>query len=297
MQNVIKINKLKFHRYKYILQIRKKLFNDTPKKPNNENDSSTDAKSIIDIEKKFPFEKEEESIQEKYKDYFVKNMKKEEAFRRGKDQEFFNQLKKNKLPPTKLSSLLLKRNFLKFNEEKITTQEEKVIELKDIEDMKIEDPITLYEIDLNAVTMYKKLENLVRNYTILALLFNGGFVFSFKMLFMQTTLVYLGAYLSNILIFVSLLYVNKLKNSKILAIEFLPKENSIIITKWKNFSKNVEKIKFSCQELELFESDKFLEYGLNIRMKNNKKVNLYIGTDEEGIWHNKKIFEEILNNN
>jgi hypothetical protein len=29
-------------------------------------------------------------------------------------------------------------------------------------------------------------------------------------------------------------------------------------------------------------------------MKNNKNINFYLGTDEEGIWHNRKIFDEIF---
>jgi hypothetical protein len=289
MYNYIKVSSLSFQRYKCNLNVLKKKFTETPK-----NNSKIHIKELKDSNKKFPYEKEEESAQEKYKDFIVKNLKEEEAFRRSKDEEFFNQMKKNQLSPTKLSSLLMRRNFLKFKEEKSVPEPEVEIDLKDIENLKIEDPITLYEIDLNSINLYKKLDPLIRNYTIFAILFNGGFALSYKMLFMQTTLTYLGAYLSNILIFVSILYVNKLKNSKILSIEYLPRDKSIIITKWKNFSKNTQKIKFAAEELELYESDKFLEYGLNLRMKKNKKNNLYIGTDEEGIWHNRKIFDEIF---
>jgi hypothetical protein len=282
--NLMKISFIRGNRK--IVKLAKKLFSESPK--------NNTQRENLKMEQKFTFEKEEESAQEKYKDYFIKNIKEEEALRRSVDQQFYDQLKKNSLSPTKFSSLLIKRNFLKFKEENFKQDEVKEINLKDLDDLNIEEPITLYEIDLNSVTQYKKLDSLIKNYSILFVLFNCCFAFSFKLLFMQTTLIYLTTYLINVLTFITFLYVNKLKNFKILAIEFLPNEKSLVITKWKYFSKNVQKIKFSCDELEIFESDKYFEGGLNFRLKNHKNMQLYLGSEEEGIWHNRKIFDEIF---
>jgi len=268
----------------------KKLFTNQSRKSYQESENLKNGK-------KFPFEKEEESTQEKYKEYFIKNLKEEEAIRRGVDQEFYNQLKNNKLSPSKFTSLLMKRNFLKFKEENYKPKNDEEISIKDLQELKIEEPITLYEIDLNSVTQYKKLDHLIKAYSFLFISVNSLFTFSFKLLFLQTSLIYSTTYLINALTMISFLYVHKLKNFKILAIEYLPIENSIIITKWKYFSKKFQKIKFSCEELELFESEKIFEGGLNLRLRNHKNVQFYLGSDEEGIWHNRKIFDEIFKKN
>ena len=160
--NLMKISFIRENRK--IVKLAKKLLSESSK--------NNTQRENLKKERKFPFEKEEESAKEKYKDYFIKNIKEEEALRRSVDQEFYDQLKKNSLSPTKFASLLRKRNFLKFKEENFKQDEVKEINLKDLDDLKIEIPITLYEIDLSSVTQYKKLDSLIKNYSILFVLFN-----------------------------------------------------------------------------------------------------------------------------
>jgi len=248
-------------------------------------------------------EEEEESTQDKYKD-FMTEIKKNEFHKRKFDNERYNFFKKFDIPFYDIKKILLQRNFLKLrkidSEIKANLVDhinnlENSLSLKKIEEIKFSDNITLYEIDYQTSEIYKKITFYMKLYFSLSLIVNLGFYFSFNLLFLKTNLIYLLCYFSNTLSFFTLLLNKRIKN-KVLSIEYLPIYKSLKIRKWKLFSSKVVEKVYLIKDLEMTNSinGRFLEEGVILKNKNNSKDIIWVGLTNESIWHNKFIFEELF---
>jgi hypothetical protein len=90
-----------------------------------------------------------------------------------------------------------------------------------------------------------------------------------------------------------LMLLSKKYKSRVLSLEYLHDIASIKIRTYKTLSNKTKEIIIPCKNLFLFKSNKFMEYGLNLGVIGTSEV-FWLGTEEEGIWHNKQLFEDLL---
>ena len=91
------------------------------------------------------------------------------------------------------------------------------------------------------------------------------------------------------------LLVNKKLKNKVLSIEYLHDQRAVRLTKWRKYSNNIEQFTYPVEDLEMFQSKKAFETGVNLRHKKNSKITYWIGgLEQDGIWHNRKLFENLF---
>jgi hypothetical protein len=81
---------------------------------------------------------------------------------------------------------------------------------------------------------------------------------------------------------------------RVLSLEYLHDGASVRIRTYKTLSNNTRDTIIECKKLYLFNSNKYMEYGLNLGVKGSNEV-FWLGAEEEGIWHNKLLFENLFN--
>jgi hypothetical protein len=250
-------------------------------------------------------EEEEESAREKYIE-FTKILKTQDAIRRKEDIEISKVLKNPILSYVSLRSVLMQRNFLKKknfendSEEKIKSgnnMKKFEINLKNLEkfNFNFKEPITLYELDVESIEIFRKSRPLFKTYFFLSVLSNLVFTFSFEALFTYTKYFYATCYISNSITLVTYIIAKKIKN-RILTLEYLHDEKSLKIRKWKSIwgGNSIEEIKIRIEDLEMVYSNKLLEQGVSLRYRNDIYKHFWIGVAEEGLWHNIELFENLF---
>ena len=251
--------------------------------------------------KKIIKEEEEESAQDKYKE-FNQIIKDQEAMRRKEDFDVYNLIQNSKIPFKDIQKLVLQRNFFKKKKEtKFELQEDKDMKdeldnlnLEILDKLNIKEPVALFEMDLETFATYKNLDSMLKLYSLITILLNSAFCFNFNFLFLHTKFAYYSCYLGNSLMFIFLLLNQKIKN-KVLALEYLHEEKAIRVTQWRKFSTGKIVKKYSVSDLEMVYCKKIFEHGVNLRSKTSKKELLWLSSlEDEGIWHNKVLFENLF---
>ncbi len=297
MHTLIHMNKLGRFKFKNIS------FNNPNRIVNFNFCSKNDKDKILsDIIK----DEQEETSQDKYKD-FMNNIKQKEELRRRADKESLEVLKTLKMPYNKINKIVLQRNFMKrkkqSSDEVENNTEEVTIETLDqminhthTHTKENNQSILLFEIDSMCLAVYKSISDSSRIYLLLALLCNSAFYFNHKLLFMYTPLAYFLCYFANAgLLFAY--FLNKKCKNRVLSIEYFHQKKSVIVKRFSlHNTKLVESKLYNVSDLALIYSreGRFMERGITLRSKIDSNEVLWLGMENEAIWHNLPLFEELF---
>lgn len=250
-------------------------------------------------ENKFSFEDEEdkEDIKEKYKDFNISHIRDQEAQNRRNDINTFNKMKSIfKTDPTKIGTLqqsLLQTNFLRKRKDIIDDNLAPLeIDKNILDTLNIDEPILLYEINSDSLAEINQLLKLTKLYMVFMIGVDFFALFSYNFLFLYNGRAYFFTYLTHSLGFVSILVAYIFKSTRVLSVEYIHKDKTVKITRWKLFTKGTEDIIYGINELEIFKSNKSFTFPLNLRVIKNP-TNIY-ALNEIGIWHNYPIFESLF---
>ena len=155
------------------------------KKENNKTFEKVDNKFNIErIDKlaQIKMEEEEESAQQKYSEFFTKQIKDQEAVRRKDDRQAYDIINKGSVTIDSLKKIVLQRNFFnrktKSENSEITkdlkeniNQLNREIDMEILEKINIKEPVALYEIDLHNFNNYKSLDKILKAYFLFSVFF------------------------------------------------------------------------------------------------------------------------------
>jgi len=184
----------------------------------------------------------------------------------------------------------MQRNFLKKKYEE--NEMKQIVDMNYLDSLDLPESILVYEIDFSKINIMKTTKKIQKYFSLVVLLNNLLFVGNFTYLFERTFNCYVSTYGLNITLFCQVLTNHKLFANRIFQMEYLQKEKKVKLVKQKGifFNKTKEYI-ISIDNLERYHSTKIYENMINLR---NKTSNELYSFTENGIWHNKQIFEAIF---
>ena len=128
-------------------------------------------------------EEEEESAQEKYKE-FSKTLKNEEAAKRKEDFEVNKILTDKNVNVKEIPRMILKRNFLLNKVNPVEPKKSNVeINIDILNKLNLKEPKALYEMDLVTLKAFKGNHNLFLGFGAISLFSNSTFLLKFNILF------------------------------------------------------------------------------------------------------------------
>ena len=241
-------------------------------------------------------EEEEISAQEKYKE-FSKSLKNEEAAKRKEDFEVNKILSDKKINVNEIPRMILKRNFLLNKINPVEPKKSNVeINIDILNKLNLKEPIAIYEMDLVSLKAFKGSHNLFLGFGASSIFANSTFLLNFDILFGYTNFIYFFCYLTNTLSFFTYLLLKKLK-TRVITIEYIHEKKTLKLAHWATFSNKVIIKNYQIDDLEIIESDKILEQGIHLRLKSDAKKTFWIGSFDEGIWHQKEFFDSLFKEN
>lgn len=240
---------------------------------------------------------------EKYK-AFKYNLPDEESKKRFEDyNDYSNYMKAIGMHHNsifKIKNFFVRRNFLarkieKKNEDEtqefVTNQKDKNEALEKMIDP-YKEKILLYETNSNIVDIIGGERKIIKWTLFTTCLNNILILTSFKFLFVNTFTSYLFTYFFNITVFGFFLGYKKMTDDCVMQAEYIPKSKELLILKKNPYNFKVYEEKVDTKDLKFFKSNRIYEknskYFVNI--KNKKKYAFH----ENGIWHQEKVFDLIL---
>lgn len=252
-------------------------------------------------------EEKEETPQEKYKEIFDDTyFQNKEIFTRQQIYSIRRKLRKlSKADPEwgiGLHRKFLQRNFLK-RENNFNNADDEIkgrqFDLNFIQSLKLTEPVAIYESLTHSLSPYRSTK---RHFVVYAILlpylyinffFNYDFLFSFKAGF---NFAYPLLNVTFFLFMLNLKYFNFYKNGLVIQLKYDPQENVLLFYTHKYFRKGVNIKKVRLDDVYAFQKKSF-SIGEYIFVKLYSKDSEIFLFSQDGIWHEKELFENIFNFN
>jgi hypothetical protein len=239
------------------------------------------------------FDKEEDSIQDKYKDFSL-DLKKYQEIKKKEDQffskKYYEYNEKSPIGIRKIAKELINRNFLK----KTQNDEEKHLNIPefDIETLKnLNQAIMVYELNEMRLDGLMRSQNLFWNYVKLCLITNAVILGTPGLFFKYNTLVYCFIYGINMTTIISYFSNYKMRSCWVVEMEYIHKDLSVKMKLAKVFRKGFYEIVHKIDELELYEDDKLIEFPIGLKVKGSNQVYVF---DDKSIWYQSDLFYNLF---